>query len=212
MEFGKVIVLEDDLVISPYFLGYMNHALNLYADRYQVMQISGHMFPVNLQADTDAIFLPFTTSWGWATWERAWRSFDADSRSYFRLKNNKNLRYQFNLNGSYSYFNMLEDQLNGKIDSWAIRWYLSVFMQRGLTLYPTKSLLSNIGFDGSGTHCGKGDVDSFISHETVLFFPKEIAINEKFFKSVASYLNIHSRNKRINTSRIRILISRALLG
>ena len=70
-KYGRVIVLEDDLVTSPMFLKYMNNALITYKDEPNVMQISGHMFNVNLNNDKyDAFFLPFTTSWGWATWKK----------------------------------------------------------------------------------------------------------------------------------------------
>jgi hypothetical protein len=154
-KYGKVIVLEDDLVVSPFFLNYMNSALQRYEADDQVMQISGHMFPLKLETDTDAIFLPFTTSWGWATWGRAWKIFDPNMHGFDRLKADKSLRFRFNINGTYQYFGMLQKQANGEIDSWAIRWYLSVFLQNGITLYPTKSLVGNTGFDGSGTHCSK---------------------------------------------------------
>lgn len=152
--FGRIIVLEDDLVVSPNFLGYMNTALERYQDDDRVMQISGHMFPAQFTADTDAVFLPMTTSWGWATWERAWKHFNAEAKGYAQLKQDAALRKRFNLDGAYDYFSMLEAQIAGLVDSWAIRWYLSVFMQGGLVLFPVKSLLENAGFDGSGTHCG----------------------------------------------------------
>src|SRR5436190_13338282 len=65
-EFGRVIVVEDDLVVSPRFLEYMNRALERYQDDDSVMQVSGYMFPIDVAAETDAFFMPFTTSWGWA--------------------------------------------------------------------------------------------------------------------------------------------------
>lgn len=151
--YGRVIVLEDDLVLSPFFLNFMNRSLNLYEAESQVMQISGFMFPVKIAAQTDAVFLPFPTSWGWATWQRAWKYFDPMMSGYSELKDNQELKYKFNLNNCYPYFEMLESQMRGEIDSWAIRWYLSVFFLDGLTLYPTRSFVGNTGFDGSGEHC-----------------------------------------------------------
>lgn len=153
-KFGRVIVLEDDLLTNQGFLDYMNQALTRYKDEDQVMQISGHMFAVDIVPKTDAVFLPLTTSWGWATWKRSWDHFDPSATGYEKLKNDRTLRYKFNLDGSYNYFNMLLAQKNNKVDSWAIRWYLSVFMMNGLTLFPISSFIENIGFDGSGTHCG----------------------------------------------------------
>lgn len=158
-EFGRVIVLEDDLVVSPRFLEYMNRALERYQDEDSAMQVSGYMFPVDVGAEADAFFMPFTTSWGWATWGRAWRHFDPAMKGFDSLERSRQLRDSFNLGGAYDYFHMLERQRNGSIDSWAIRWYLSVFMQGGLTLYPARTLVRNIGFDGSGTHCVDADIE-----------------------------------------------------
>jgi hypothetical protein len=196
-EFGKVIVLEDDLVTSPYFLEYMNRSLELYTEDPQVMQVSGHMFPLDDKVSTKAVFLPFTTSWGWATWDRAWQSFDPSAGHYASLDRNKQLQRKFNLNGSYPYFKMLENQMQGKINSWAIRWYLSVFMAEGLTVYPTKSLVSNIGFDGSGTHCGNSDILNFVHDGSIESFPTEIEIDNLFFESITSYLRLSTNHDRM---------------
>ena len=88
-EFGRVIVLEDDLVVSPQFLEYMNRALERYQDEDSAMQVSGYMFPVDVVAGTDAFFMPFTTSWGWATWERAWHHFDPDMQGFDALASDR---------------------------------------------------------------------------------------------------------------------------
>lgn len=157
-EHGRAIVLEDDLLTSTYFLRFMNEALARYQDAPQVMQISGYMFPVKVESGSETFFLPFTTSWGWATWQRAWKYFDPSAAGYQALKNDRAKRKAFDLEGEGGYCKMLESQLRGEIDSWAIRWYLSVFMHNGLVLYPSQALVENTGFDGSGTHCGKHDV------------------------------------------------------
>lgn len=150
---GRVIVVEDDLVVAPVFLDFLNRALDRYAEDVRVMQISGHMFPVDLSGiDSDAVFLPFTTSWGWATWQRAWAQFDPSMQAFQQLAGDRALRRRFDLDNAYPYFAMLKKQKAREIDSWAIRWYLSVFMRDGLTLFPTRSLVSNEGFDGTGTH------------------------------------------------------------
>lgn len=153
-EHGRVIVLEDDLVVSPHFLEYMNAALDRYAHDDQVMQIAGYMFGANLHLDADALFMPFTTSWGWATWHRAWQHFDADMKGWAGLERDRQLQRRFNLDGAYDYFTLLMGQRHGKVDSWAVRWYLSVFLRNGLTLYPKHTLVVNRGWDGSGIHCG----------------------------------------------------------
>jgi hypothetical protein len=197
-KYGKVIVLEDDLILSPFFVDYMNTALNLYEDTPEVMQISGYMFPVELKhTKTDAIFLPFITSWGWATWQRAWNHFDPTMSGYSELKNNRKLRKEFNLNNSYPYFEMLENQLNKKIDSWAIRWYLSTFMLNGITLYPTHSLVKNIGFDGSGVHCGESSIFSEVevANNKLIFMPQLLKTDIQLDNILYTYLrNIHQNN------------------
>lgn len=156
-KYGRAIVMEDDLECSQYFLEYMNAALERYAHDDRVMQIAGHMFAVDLKMGDDALFLPFITSWGWATWERAWQHFDFLATGYDRLAADPALRRRFDLDGHYNYFKMLKAQQEGKIDSWAIRWYLSVFRREGLALYPKKSFIRNLGFDGSGVNCNVSD-------------------------------------------------------
>jgi acetyltransferase-like isoleucine patch superfamily enzyme len=152
--FGRVIVVEDDLDVAPGFLAFLNAGLDRYADDDGVMQVSAYQFPVEL--DPQALFLGFPTSWGWATWKRAWQHFDPDARGYGALVADPQLRHRFDLDGSYPYFEMLERQRRGEVDSWAIRWHLSVFLRAGLVLYPGRTLVANTGFDGSGTHGGVG--------------------------------------------------------
>jgi len=198
-KYGRVIVLEDDLLVSPFFLTYMNNALARYERDEQVMQISGYMFDIHPDVKTDAFFLPFTSSWGWATWKRAWKIFDPLMGAYDQLKSNKQLRNKFNLNGAYDYFGMLKMQKEGKIDSWAIRWYLSVFMDGGLILYPAKTLIKNIGWDASGVHCGNTFCEDKIDEEfKVLVYPTHIAVSSELEK-----LQQHLRRKAGNISKIK---------
>ena len=154
--FGRVIVVEDDLELSPAFLTFMNHALARYAHDERVFQISGYIFDVpELKAVPVALFLPFIGSWGWATWKRAWDQLDPLASGWEALCMGKDLRRRFNLDGSYGYATMLVRQMGGYLDSWGVRWYWSVFKANGLVLFPPVSLVSNTGFDGSGTH-GRG--------------------------------------------------------
>jgi len=181
-ECGRVIVMEDDLITSPHFLSYMNDALTRYENEDRVMQIAGYMFPVNLELEEDALFLPFTSSWGWATWERAWRHFDATGAGCQRLVEDQSLRRAFDLNGKYGYLRMLESQLRGEIDSWAIRWYLSVFLMNGLTLYPKKTLVGNLGFDGSGVNCVASSIEASTieRHFRVVTMPRLMSVSDRY--------------------------------
>lgn len=152
-KYDNVIVLEDDLIVSNKFLTYMNDALNKYRNEKRIMQISGYMYPVSKFIHRqEALFLPYTTSWGWATWARAWKLFDPNANGSNVLDTDKVMRKKFNMGGVYNYYGMLKKQKNGITDSWAIRWYWSVFSNHGLVLYPPITMVKNIGFDGSGTH------------------------------------------------------------
>lgn len=174
-EYGRVIVLEDDLVTSPCFLGYMNQSLDLYADEPQVMQISGYMFPIDRASLNETFFLGLTTTWGWGVWERSWKCFDRSSAGFLKLQRDLVRRSRFDLEGSYPYFKMFKKQLDGAIDSWGIYWYATVFNRDGLCLFPAQSLVRNIGHDDSGVHSGKTniyEVDMML--DKVSYFPRSI--------------------------------------
>jgi hypothetical protein len=153
---GRVIVLEDDLVLDPRFLGFMNSALDRYADDPQVYQVAGHAFESSAFAGrSEAMLLPWPSSWGWATWKRAWDIYDGEARGWQELSTDSVLRRRFNLDNAYDYSTMLERQMRGEVQSWAVRWYWSMFRVNGLAVFPPFSLVGNTGFDGSGTH-GRG--------------------------------------------------------
>jgi hypothetical protein len=150
---GSIVAVEDDLVVAPSFLRFLNEGLERYRDEPQVMQISGHMFVVPaLKDQREAIFLPMTTSWGWATWRRAWNLFEPSAAGWRERLSDAAEARRFNLDGRYDYARMLSRQMTGAVDSWAIRWYYTVFAHHGLVLYPPRTLVSNIGFDATGTH------------------------------------------------------------
>ncbi len=150
---GTAIVIEDDLVLAPSFLRFLNEGLERYRDVARIMQISGYMFGVpSFMLRREALLLPVTTSWGWATWQRAWALFDPTAAGWRERLADPAEANRFNLNGRYDYARMLKRQMNGEIDSWAIRWYYTVFAHDGLVLFPPRTLVSNSGFDGTGTH------------------------------------------------------------
>lgn len=150
-KYGRVIVLEDDLETSPYFLNYMNSALSFYQDNENVMHISGCKYPVEPFGKDDTFFLRIPLCWGWATWKRAWSRFD---KNIFVMKKfDRKMIKHFNFDGSYNYWKQLELNKSGEIDTWFIFWYAALFLNDGLALFSTKSLVRNIGFDNSGTHC-----------------------------------------------------------
>jgi hypothetical protein len=149
---GKVIVLEDDIVTSSGFLKYMNDALEVYKHDNRVFQISGFMVPTKFKLDSTG-FYRAPASWGWATWARAWEHFCFNSEKLYKKINKLNV-YYFNIDGTYNYLEQLEMNLNGDLETWAVKWYASLLLKNGICLFPCKSLVRNIGFDGTGIHSG----------------------------------------------------------
>ena len=154
--YGRVIVLEDDMVTSSYFLDYMNTALSRFECDDRVISIHGYVYPLSTPLP-EAFFLRGADCWGWATWSRGWAQFNRDGQYLFGELKRRNLVHMFDFNGTYPYSKMLKNQILGANDSWAIRWYASAFLADKLTLYPGRSLVHNIGNDDSGTHCGTTD-------------------------------------------------------
>lgn len=166
-KYGRIIVLEDDMVSSPYFLKFMNEALEFYKDEEKVISIHGYIYPVNAQLP-ETFFLRGADCWGWATWKRGWDLFEPNGRKLLHEIWKRKLQKRFDINGAYPYTKMLEKQIRGKNDSWATRWYASAFLKNKLTLYPGRTLIFNIGLDGSGTHCRVTTVyDTEISKEPI---------------------------------------------
>ena len=158
-KYGKVIVLEDDLVVAPYFLQFMNDALEIYKDEPKV----GHIQACDFTQDAslpDTFLIKWTGSWGWATWERAWEHFNPNGEELLHDLEARKLTYTFNFNGKYGFTRMLRRQIAGKNNSWAIRWNASLFIKDILSLNVGRSLVQNEGFDGSGTNCGGGGLYS----------------------------------------------------
>lgn len=154
---GRVIVLEDDLVVHPDFLRFMLAALDAYADAPGVMQVGGLTLSPPATVESDAFLLPVTTTWGWATWQRAWQHFSWEPRDLAAARTDARWLQRFNINGAGGYLAMLDDRLAGRNDSWGILWWYAVSRLGGLVAYPSVSLVRNDGFDGSGVHCGEGD-------------------------------------------------------
>ncbi|MCK9238811.1 sugar transferase [Desulfocurvus sp.] len=147
---GRVIVLEDDLLTTPGFLEFMNRALDAYQDEERVAAVHGYVLPVPGLPET--FMLRMTDCWGWGTWSRAWKLFEPDGAGLLARLRAAGLTRTFDLDGAQHYTAMLEDQIAGRNDSWAVRWYASTFLAGRLGLYPGRSLVRNIGLDGSGTH------------------------------------------------------------
>jgi hypothetical protein len=206
--YGRVIVLEDDLISSPYFLSYMNAALDAYEDVDNVFSISGFNAPSKIMRfpddyKEDVYFCPRNCSWGWGTWWDRWSSVDWDMKDYEEFRNNKAERRRFNLSGD-DMSEMLDLQMAGKISSWAIRFSYHHFKHNGLAVYPRYSYIHNGGLDDSGVHTKKRDQrlsnrEGLLKAPAVVTFPPKAVVDEavlRNFRQVNKY-RFRSKAKRV---------------
>jgi hypothetical protein len=202
---GEVIMLEDDIELSPVTLDYFNAALERYRDEPRVMHVSSFMYPVRAALPETFFCREATCSGGWATWARAWRHFEPDGRRIREAVLARNAQRAFNV-GGMDFLGMLELQIAGRIDSWAIRWYGSLWMQGGLALHPGQSLARNTGFDGSGVHSGVStlwEVDPRTA--PVTRFPERIEADPVAERAMAGFRRRIERHDLLQTLKKRWL-------
>ena len=187
-KYGKIIVLEDDLITSPYFLSYMNHSLRKYEDAAKVMHVSGYVLPIDSTGLKETFFYRASSCWGWGTWARAWKHFEYDINELIPRFDDES-KVLFNIDGKYTFWGQMESQRDGKINSWAIRWYASVFLNNGVCLHPSKSMTNNIGFDGSGIHCNEDDIYNVQIHDReIIEFEELCEENRDALERIKSFL------------------------
>ncbi|MDO3640615.1 glycosyltransferase [Mucilaginibacter sp. L3T2-6] len=187
-EYGKIIVFEDDLLSSPYTLQYFNEALDHYANNEKVMHIGAYMFELADKKLPETFFWRAATSWGWATWARAWVNFE-DNVDVLLNQFDRQKTDQFSINGTMNFWKQLTGFKAGKNNSWAIRWYASIFLKGGLTLNPSTSLIQNIGNDGSGTHSNNESMYQVrIAQKPVKYFPTEIKEDARAYTAIKNFL------------------------
>lgn len=168
----------------------MNEALSKYEDKEKVMHISGYMYPIKKEGLPDTFFLKPTSCWGWATWERAWKFFERNPQKQITALSKEQIK-DFNLNNSYDYWAQVVLNYKGKLYTWAIFWYLSVYLRGGLSLHPRESLTKNIGTDGSGTHFS-GETSIFdveLTDKDSWEFPEEIMEHPLARRRLEDYFN-----------------------
>lgn len=153
-EFGKVIVVEDDLFVSQSFLKFMNEMLDLYEKDERVMQISGYGCKLSRKKDYpfDIYMNERAHSWSWATWKDCWDSVDWSVADFAQLASSKKLQRAFNKRGS-DLFKMLKGYMSGENNSWYIRFNYSMFKQHKYSIMPVCSLVRNDGFGCEATNC-----------------------------------------------------------
>ena len=207
--YGKVIVLEDDLVVAPFFLQFMNEALETYKYEPRI----GHIQACDFTQDPslpDTFLIKFTGSWGWATWDRAWKHFNPNGKELLQEMQKRQLTHAFDMNGKYGFTRMLRRQIEGKNNSWAIRWNASLFLKDILSLNVGRSLVQNEGFDGSGTNCGGGGLyASNLYMQQLPVIP--ISPVEENLKARQAYIRYYARTNSFWAKAIR-RIKRTLKG
>jgi len=163
----RLIVLEDDLVVSKSFLNFMNSSLEKYQSYDRVASIQGYQYP-GIRLSDGPVFLRGADCWGWATWRDRWRDTVFDSNLLINGFDSPQLRKEFDFEGNKPNFEMLLNQSKGLVNSWAIRWHASQFLRNRLSLFPETSLVQNLGADGSGTNSGDNNV--FLTEVTDDYF------------------------------------------
>lgn len=188
-QYGKVIVVEDDLIVSTDFLNYMNGALDFYEDVLKVGSISAYTYPIKelKYYKKDVYFLRKGECWGWGTWQNRWQNVDWKVSTFEEYKVNKKMRKEFNSIG-YGLDSMLCSYMEGLLDTWAVRWCYHLYRNGLLTVYPTVSRTSNEGFDGTGEHC---DVTGRFAHDSIGSNAKcrfeILEVNKRLERAVSAY-------------------------
>ena len=206
---GNIIVLEDDIFVSKNFLKFINQGLKLYKNDAKVYGVTGYCFPSAKNIKQDTFFLPIMSSWGYATWVDRWDKINFNGFELLKEVKRKKLEEEINF-GQLNYLKMLQDQVEGRNDSWAVRFYVSMFLKQGVFLYPNKTLLLNIGLDGSGFHClPQNNVNSttFDISTDISLNKTEITLNPKILKA---FKQGHRKKKDMVIQSVKKKIKRAL--
>lgn len=172
-QYGKVIVLEDDLVTSPYFLRFMNEALSFYKDKQKVWHISGWNYPINTDDLGDVFMWRLMNCWGWATWADRWQHFEKNTDKLIKEFSKSDIN-AFNLNGTEIFWNQVLLNKKKRINTWAIYWYANILKKEGLCVNPAQAFVKNIGNDGTGVNCDATDIfESKVSLKKEIYFSTE---------------------------------------
>ena len=198
-ECGRVIVVEDDLVVAPPFVRYILDGLERFEASPNVYQIAGYMFSARHPPRPECFFLAMVTTWGWATWQRAWVGVDWTASGALAKLQNPQVRRGFDLDGSYPYIEALRARLAGQNQSWGILWWWHVFSHEGVALFPARTLVANKGFDGTGYHCPDGDwrgpdrIDQWCER---LELPVTVTVDRRAFRRVTKFIKANNAPTR----------------
>ena len=188
-KYNRVIVLEDDLLVKPEFILFMNDCLDYYKENMKIWSIGGTTYEMlALNEYQDDVWACYRAqSCGWATWKNRWDAVDWSVSDFPLFLKDKNRRKMFLRGGSDMIFE-LKRQLKGETDSWAIRWCYQQSKQNMLTILPIFSLLDNIGWNGSGVHCGtESRFPLRLRNEKFTYKLKDVDVDEKIMEEFRSF-------------------------
>lgn len=196
-KYETVIVIEDDIILTSAALKYLNAGLSIYIDNPKVSSIHSYQYPLNGKLQS-CVALKGADCWGWATWKDRWQSTSFNGAELLEQIKVRGLIAEFNLNGVMDYSDMLQLQIDGKIDSWAICWHASMFLQNRFCIYPPTSLSSNIGMDGSGVHSGKVNIfQTSLSEDSEWKFQKNISESREFKELLYQFYSLNKPKRKL---------------
>ncbi len=159
LEYDAVIILEDDCVPTSGFMRFMQQCFEKYEKEETVYSVSGYAWPIPVESqEYDAYFCGRISSWGWGTWKDRWVKFERNYDLLNDIRSNEEASKRLSQWGGRDTLPILLGNINGNIDSWAVFWSLKIITNNGLCINPYRSLIANIGCDGSGEHCGTSDM------------------------------------------------------
>lgn len=198
-EYGRIIVLEDDLVTSPYFLQFMNESLEFYEDEEKIWHVSGWNYPIETDGLNNVFLCRVMNCWGWATWADRWRHYEKDVDKTMEEFSKDDIK-RFNLDGVEDFFGQVTANYEKKINTWAIFWYATIFKHEGLCLNPAQTFVENIGLDASGENCG---ISTMYTNKNILndynYVNASIAEDDVFLEKIKDF---YKMNKKTNVQKL----------
>jgi hypothetical protein len=195
-QYGKIIVLEDDIVTSPYFLKFMNDALDFYENEKKVWHISGWNYPIDIDDTSETFLWRVMNCWGWATWQDRWKFFEKNPNKLINDFSKEEI-LAFNLDKIANYYEQIIKNKNGLLDTWAVFWYATIFKHNGLCLNPALSFVENIGLDSTGTttRLNTNYANNLERESYSIVFEKNLETNSSFIDKIKLfYMSIQNNN------------------
>lgn len=206
-KYNKIIVLEDDLIVSNDFIEYMNTALEFYQNNENIFSISAYSGAIDIPKNysNDIFLLKRINSWGWASWGNRWQTVDWEMNYFKDFIKDKKQRKQFNKSG-LDLSIMLLKQYQKKINSWAIRYNYACFQQNKLNIYPVGTKVINIGADGSGSNLGKTAKFNNKLKSKHIKFENNISENKEISANYSNFLKPSLIRRIINLLKISLFL------